>query len=690
VPAVSAGSAQILTPAAFTVTTLADAGAGSLRQAIADANSRSRSADSIVIQSGLTGTISLASGLVISDSVTIAGPGAASLTLAGNNTFRLIVTAVEGVGDVSLSGMTLTGGQTASTNGGGALFIQQDHVTLDGVTVTANTATAGGGGGIAVQIGGTLTIRNSTISDNTSTVPRVVGVSSAGGINFILGGGTLDLENSSVTGNSGTNGGGIGDTLYGNFIIRNSTITGNTTTGKGGGFYTIDKATVLVENSTISSNTASLGGGGIADRQLGTYTISSSTISGNTTTARGGGGFYMGLNGSALVENSTISGNAAPAFEGGGFYFFGHTTGSGLIFRNCTIAGNSAGTNGGGIGLHSFGNGQINSSILIQDCTIAGNTAGTRGGGFADISPVGTNSKSIVNTVIARNNAPTASDVNGALTANFSLVRDQTGATITGANNLAAGTDPLFVGGATPTLTFNGGSTQTIAIQIGSPLINAGTTPAPELTGDQRGAAGFVRSAGNGTDIGAFEFQAPLATVVNDGSAQRSLVTSLTVTFAAPVTFATTAGDAFTLTRVSDGAVITFTATASTVNGVTQVVLNGFGGAATNFGSLADGRYTLTALSSQITLGGSALDGDGDGAPGGDYHFGDTQGLFRFYGDINGDRHVDISDFGLFSSTFNLSTGQAGFIAAFDFNGDGHIDIADFGQFSIRFFTVLP
>jgi hypothetical protein len=52
--------------------------------------------------------------------------------------------------------------------------------------------------------------------------------------------------------------------------------------------------------------------------------------------------------------------------------------------------------------------------------------------------------------------------------------------------------------------------------------------------------------------------------------------------------------------------------------------------------------------------------------------------------------HVDIGDFGQFSSMSNLSTGQTGFIAAFDFNGDGHIDIADFGQFSIRFFTMLP
>jgi K319L-like, PKD domain/Bacterial Ig-like domain/Dockerin type I domain len=175
---------------------------------------------------------------------------------------------------------------------------------------------------------------------------------------------------------------------------------------------------------------------------------------------------------------------------------------------------------------------------------------------------------------------------------------------------------------------------------------------------------------------------------VDDGSAQRSRVTELTVTFSTQVSFAGGAEQAFTLVRVSDGAVVTFTANISTNgSGQTVVRLTNFGGAATQFGSLADGRYTLTALGDQISAGGSLLDGDGNGSPGGDFTFGDTQGLFRFFGDINGDRHVDIADFGQLSiSIFN----PANYNAAFDFNGDGHIDIADFGQFSIRIFTVLP
>src|SRR5207244_1315768 len=118
----------------------------------------------------------------------------------------------------------------------------------------------------------------------------------------------------------------------------------------------------------------------------------------------------------------------------------------------------------------------------------------------------------------------------------------------------------------------------------------------------------------------------------------------------------------FTLTRNSDGAAVNFTATAVTVAGVTIVMLNGFTGAATQFGSLADGRYTLTALAGQITAGGQALDGDGDGAPGGNYVLNSSgaSGVFRFYGDANGDARVDVADLGLFAGTYLKQSADPG------------------------------
>jgi hypothetical protein len=138
------------------------------------------------------------------------------------------------------------------------------------------------------------------------------------------------------------------------------------------------------------------------------------------------------------------------------------------------------------------------------------------------------------------------------------------------------------------------------------------------------------------------------------------------------------------------GGVVSFSATVSVEYGGTVVTLSNFTGQETQFGSLRDGRYTLTVLASQISSGGQVLDGDANGTPGGNFVFGDPQGLYRFFGDLNGDRNVDIIDFGQFSATFGLSSGLAGFISAFDFNGDGVIDIADFGQLSIRIFTALP
>jgi hypothetical protein len=173
-------------------------------------------------------------------------------------------------------------------------------------------------------------------------------------------------------------------------------------------------------------------------------------------------------------------------------------------------------------------------------------------------------------------------------------------------------------------------------------------------------------------------------TLINGSTAlQRSRVTSLTLAFNSVVNFAGTVANAFTLTRDGGGAVA-YQASADNGSGVTVVTINAFTGNETNFGSLRDGRFTLTALANQISNAAGQLNN------GTDYTFGDAQGLFRFFGDANGDRHVDIQDFGLFSSTFNLHSTDTGYLAYLDWNGDGTIDIADFGQFSIRLFTPQP
>src|SRR5204862_96456 len=79
----------------------------------------------------------------------------------------------------------------------------------------------------------------------------------------------------------------------------------------------------------------------------------------------------------------------------------------------------------------------------------------------------------------------------------------------------------------------------------------------------------------------------------------------------------------------------TFVATESTVANATVVTLDSFTGTATEYGSLADGRYTLKVLSSQVSADGEALAGDNNDTAGGDYVFGDdqsTERLFRLLG----------------------------------------------------------
>jgi hypothetical protein len=65
--------------ATITVTNTNDSGAGSLRQAIADAN------DGDTVEFGVTGMITLiTSELLVDKSITISGPGATNLSVDGN------------------------------------------------------------------------------------------------------------------------------------------------------------------------------------------------------------------------------------------------------------------------------------------------------------------------------------------------------------------------------------------------------------------------------------------------------------------------------------------------------------------------------------------------------------------------------------------------------------------------------
>jgi autotransporter-associated beta strand protein len=265
-----------------------------------------------------------------------------------------------------------------------------------------------------------------------------------------------------------------------------------------------------------------------------------------------------------------------------------------------------------------------------------------------------------------------------------------------------ANSDHIAVNGAVAV----GGALQLIrsaSIAIGTAISiidNDGADPVTgTFTGLPQGASFFATGqlfsisyvGGTGNDVVVTRIAGPtvLSTQVNDGSAQRSSVTSLKVTFSAQVSFAGAVGSAFTLTRTGGGT-INFAASASVVNGQTVVTLDAFTGSETEFGSLSDGRYTLTALASQISAGGQALDGNSDGTGGDNYTLDDTQGLFRLFGDVNGDQTVNGFDLGFFRNAFGTQIGDPNYLSYLDLNGDGVINGFDLGQFRTRFGTMLP
>jgi hypothetical protein len=256
--------AQGLGATTFTVSNTNDAGAGSLRQAIIDANgngSATAGSPHIINATGVSGTISLATALDnLNNHITINGPGARTLNVArsaagGTPEFRIFV--VPFGRTVRINGMTISNGRLA-----------------------------GFGGGIFSD--GTLTVTECTISGNTIT-----GFNSGGGI---FSGGTLVLERSTISGNAGDFGAGIALYAPGTSTITNCTISGNasaaSTGGVGGGILIgFSPVSASIVNSTIANNTiANSNGGGIglaSGDASQTLNYRNTIISGNTSSQVG-------------------------------------------------------------------------------------------------------------------------------------------------------------------------------------------------------------------------------------------------------------------------------------------------------------------------------------------------------------------------------------------------------------------
>jgi hypothetical protein len=169
--------------------------------------------------------------------------------------------------------------------------------------------------------------------------------------------------------------------------------------------------------------------------------------------------------------------------------------------------------------------------------------------------------------------------------------------------------------------------------------------------------------------------------VVNDGSAQRSMVTRLTVTFSEGVTLDR---GAIEVLRQGGGSFTTHVVT-QVLGGKTVAVVT-FGGGGVVAGSLADGRYQLVLRADRIHDGhGNPLDGDDDGTAGGD-----RAGAFhRLFGDGDGDADVDWRDLLRFVSALGRRQGDQHYLWYMDVDGDDRVGLIDLLAFTRRVGTRL-
>lgn len=248
--------------APLTVSTTADAGVGSLRQAIIDATTNA-AANVVTFNVPTTDpgynaaenrfTINLLSPLpnIPLAPLTLDNNQPQGITVKGNNSFRIFTLVDSAV--VIINNLTISHGFSNDGLGGGGIYMgASSTLNLNGSKVSDNAATANGGG-IYMRNSSTLHLANSTLSNNTAV--------NGGGI-YINDSGTLNISSSTINGNiadSGGSGGGIFNGTSGTINATSCTIDGNSAGNSGGGIF--NTATITLTNSTISSNAAANGGG---------------------------------------------------------------------------------------------------------------------------------------------------------------------------------------------------------------------------------------------------------------------------------------------------------------------------------------------------------------------------------------------------------------------------------------------
>lgn len=297
----------------FSVMTTDDAGTGSLRQAVENANAlpgaETVSFDGAIFADAVADTITLGgTQIVVSGPLVIAGPGADRLFVSGGGSSRIFQVSAT-AGEVSIRRMTLTFGHAngAATDGAGGAILHDGTATLKLERCHLADNSAFTFGGALAVVGGSVLVRDSSFSGNSAN-------GTGGGGGAIANQGTLAVINSTFSGNEAPNvaagqGGGGAITNAGIMSLSHSTVTGNRASAAAGGGGLDVRGTESISHSIIAGN---FRGTATTPSDIeGTVTVSATfTLVGDAGTAggiaHGAAGNLVGIDGGGTINPATV------------------------------------------------------------------------------------------------------------------------------------------------------------------------------------------------------------------------------------------------------------------------------------------------------------------------------------------------------------------------------------------------
>ena len=428
----------------ITVTSSADSGAGTLREAVTNA----QNGDVIVFAPNVT-TVYFAGVINIDKNITI----------SGNETNNTVIQNAPV--------------WTDNVNRKRYFYILEENaeVRFNNLTLKDNQGNCNGG---AIANIGKLTLYNCIFSNNRSL--------RNGGGAIISVGGILIVENCIFNNNYAPSAGGAIDVSTGQLFISNSRFTGNSvprrTVGEmsgGGAIYTGRDAVASISNCVFEENIASYGGAII---NWGAASIDNCNFEKNKAT-----------NGGAISSQNRITINNSIFLQNEADYNIFESRPSFLndgvaTFTNCLFTNNTTGS----IITHSYGSASTTTELTLINCTIADNTAT----GLSSGSNYSTTT--LHNTILWNNVSDVFQNIDNTNNVIFNAYNSLIGTSnidLSGNNNII-GENPLF--------------NSDYSLQENSPAIDAGNNSflSTEITND---LAGNPRIRNNTVDMGAFELQ---------------------------------------------------------------------------------------------------------------------------------------------------------------------------------------